>query len=354
MSDSLSSTDGLFHDIAGLDPEQPGSGRAGDLDLSVVLPFCNERDNLPELLDRLARTLQSAQLSYELILVDDGSSDGGFEFLAEQARSDSRIKVLQLSRNFGQHVAATAGIDTARGNMIVWMDTDLQERPEDIPRFVAKHREGYDIVYAYRNRRQQSWLRAWTSRVTMRLLNRFVGLDLSPDQAAMRLFSRQVADAIRQFGECNRYLGHLMPWAGFHSTRIAIDTDPRRHGETKYSVLRLAKHAVTGLTSFSAAPLRLSAACSCLAFVGCLGGIAYVLYGYMAHGYGVSGWASLAILVLALQAMQFAALAIIGEYVGLTYTETKRRPLYFCRRTINVAGRNEASRAARAPAHVTR
>ena len=348
MSDSINSSDALFHDIAGSGDEQPGSGRTGDLDLSVVLPFCNERDNLPELLDRLAKTLQSAQLSYELILVDDGSTDGGFEFLAERARSDSRIKILQLSRNFGQHVAATAGIDAARGNMIVWMDTDLQERPEDIPRFVAKHREGYDIVYACRRSRQQSWLRARISRLTMKLLNRFVGLDLSPDQAVMRLFSRQVADAIRQFGECNRYLGHLMPWAGFRSTKIAIDIDPRLRGETKYSAMRLAKHAVTGLTSFSAAPLRFSAACSGLAFVGCLAGIAYVLYGYVAHGYGVSGWASLAILVLVLQAMQFAVLAIIGEYVGLAYAETKRRPLYFCRRIINMTGQPEAGRTARA------
>lgn len=349
MSDSISSTDALFHDIAGIGDTQSGSSRAGGVDLSVVLPFCNERENLPALLDRLATTLQSAQLSYELILVDDGSSDGGFEYLAARARSESRIKVLQLSRNFGQHVAATAGIDAARGNMVVWMDTDLQERPEDIPRFVAKHREGYDIVYACRNSRRQSWLRARISRLTMKLLNRFAGLDLSPDQAVMRLFSRQVADAMRQFGECNRYLGHLMPWAGFRSTKIAIDIDPRLRGQTKYSAMRLAKHAVVGLTSFSAAPLRFSAGCSCLAFVGCLAGIAYVLYGYVAHGYGVSGWASLAILVLVLQGMQFAVLAIIGEYVGLAYTETKRRPLYFFRRTINVASRTEASRPARGP-----
>ena len=353
MSESLNPTDALYHDIAESGDAQPSSSQVGDVDLSVVLPFCNERENLPELLDRLAKTLQSAKLSYELILIDDGSTDGGFEFLADRARSDSRIKVLQLSRNFGQHVAATAGIDAARGHMVVWMDTDLQERPEDIPRFVAKHREGYDIVYACRRSRQQSWLRSQISRLTMRLLNRFVGLDLSPDQAVMRLFSRQVADAMREFGECNRYLGHLMPWAGFRSTKIAIDIDPRRHGETKYSVMRLAKHAVTGLTSFSAAPLRFGAACSCLAFVGCLGGVAYVLYGYMAHGYGVSGWASLAILVLGLQAMQFATLAIIGEYVGLTYAETKRRPLYFFRRTINVTTKTEARRTARAPIPVS-
>ena len=309
----------------------------GTPDISIVLPFRNERDNLIELLDRLQATLEAAGLSYELIFVDDGSTDDGVLVLEPRARLDHRIKVLQFSRNFGQHVAATAGIDVARGGMVCWMDSDLQERPEDIPRFIAKYREGFDVVYGVRRRRRQPRMRAWMSLLAMTVLNRLAGLDVSPNQAVMRLFSADVAAAIRRFPERKRFLGYLMPWAGYRSTNIQLEIDSRRRGKTNYSWVRLVQHVLTGLTSFSVAPLRISAVCSCLALLGCVVGVLWVLYGYFTHGYeGVSGWASLIVVLFVLHAMQFAVLAIVGEYVGLTYTEAKRRPLYFCSRTINV------------------
>ena len=337
MSETLNPTDEAFHDIANDGVAGHDQDKDGPVDISVVLPFCNERENLPELLDRLAETLQSAQLSYELILVDDGSTDGGVTFLEEQARSDERIKVLVLSRNFGQHIAATAGIDAAGGSMVVWMDSDLQEHPEDIPRLVAKHREGFDVVYARRKRRQKAPLRAAISQAFMRLLNRLAGLDVHPNLGCMRLFSSNVADSLCSFEERNRFLGYLMAWAGYRSAEIEVEVDPRRHGRTNYSWVSLVKLGLKGLTSFSVAPLRLSTLCSVLAMLACVVGVLWVLYQYFFLGIGVSGWASLIIALLALQAMQFAVLAMIGEYVGLTYTETKRRPLYFCSRMINLA-----------------
>lgn len=341
MSETMNPTDGVFHDIANDSVAGHKQDKDGPVDISVVLPFCNERDNLPELLDRLKHTLQTDGLTYELILIDDGSTDGGVDLLEERARSDSRIKVVQLSRNFGQHIAASAGIDVARGRMVVWMVSDLQERPEDIPRLVAKHREGFDVVYARRKRRQQAPLRAAISHAFMALLNRLAGLRVPPDLACMRLFSRKVADSLCGFEERNRFLGYLMAWAGYRSAEIEVEVDSRRHGRTNYSWVSLVKFGLRGLTSFSVAPLRLGALCSVLAMLACIVGVLWVLYQYFFLGIGVSGWASLIIALLALQAMQFAVLAMIGEYVGLTYTETKRRPLYFCSRFINCGSSDE-------------
>ena len=150
--------------------------KTGIPDISIVLPFCNERGNLPELLERLQNTLGRVGLTYELIFVDDGSTDDGAAFLAEVACTDERIKVLVLSRNFGQHIAGTAGIDAARGRLVLWMDTDLQERPEDIPKFIAKQREGFEVVYARRKCREQGRLRALTSHTYLGLLNRLAAV----------------------------------------------------------------------------------------------------------------------------------------------------------------------------------
>ena len=349
----MNPTDQVFHDIAnggvaGHKPDQDGR-----VDISVVLPFCNERDNLPELLDRLKHTLQTGGLSYELILVDDGSTDGGVAFLEEQARSDERIKVLVLSRNFGQHVAATAGIDAAGGSMVVWMDADLQERPEDIPRLVAKLREGFDVVYTRRSCRQVTRWRAALSYAFLAILNRMVGLGVSPDRGCMRMFSAKMAESMRDLREQNRFLNYLMPWAGFRSAEVEIETDARRRGQTKYSWIRLVKFAMTGVTSFSAAPLRISAFCACATILACAVGVAWVLYRYFVHGIGVSGWASLIIAILVLHGVQFGVIAILGEYLGLTYAETKRRPLYFCSRMINFTQRAAQHHRISAPGHST-
>lgn len=308
-------------------------------DISIVLPFRNEQDSIPELIDRLRSTLEAERLSYELVFVDDGSTDGGVSMLEEQARRDDRIKVIVLSRNFGQQIAAAAGIDTARGEMVVWMDSDLQERPEDIPRLVAKYREGFDVVYATRTGRRQAWPRSMISLAFVRVLNRVVGLGSCSNRATFRLFSREMAESLRRIPERNRYMAYLMPWMGYRSAEIEIELDERRRGRTNYSWAGLVKLGLTGLTSFSLAPLRISAICSCLAFLGCVVGVLWVLYGYFTHGCGVSGWASLIIALLVLHGLQFAVLAILGEYVGLSYTEAKRRPLYFCTRRINLGRR---------------
>ena len=324
---------------------RPGLSDAKIPDISVVLPFCNERANLPELLERLGTTLDSLGLSYEFLFIDDGSTDGGAALLEEAARSDHRIKVLVLSRNFGQHIAGTAGIDAARGRLVLWMDTDLQESPEDIPKFIAKQREGFDVVYARRKCREQGRLRGLLSHGYLRLLNRLVGLEVSPDRACMRLFSASVADSLRKLQERNRYMGYLMPWVGYRSAEIEIEVDPRRRGQTKYSWLRLAKLGLIGLMSFSVAPLRVAAFFSGATILACLVGVAYVLYRYFAYGFVISGWASLIMAMLVLHSLQFAVLAIMGEYVGLTYTEAKRRPLYLCSRAVNFSLGAEVTRS---------
>jgi len=317
-------------------------GDPAAIDLSIVLPFRNERENLPELLNRLEATLASMELSYELVFVDDGSTDDGAAWLERQAQADTRIKLLVLSRNFGQHAAITAGTDVACGRMVAWMDSDLQERPEDLPRLVAKYREGFDVVYTVRARRRQSSWRAAVSYLFMSSLNRLVGLESCANRAIMRLFSAAVADSLRAFRERNRFMGYLMPWMGYRNAEIPIEVDERRHGRTNYSFSRLMALGLTGLTSFSAAPLRISAVCSCLAFVACAAGVLWVLYRYLAHGFGVSGWASLIIVLLGMHGLQFAVMAVLGEYLGLVYGETKQRPLYLCSKAVNLSGAPQA------------
>ncbi len=156
------------------------------------------------------------------------------------------------------------------------------------------------------------------------------------DNAEVGEAHKQVAESLRQISERNRYMAYLMPWVGYRSAEIEIELDERRSGRTNYSWAGLMKLGIIGLTSFSTIPLRVSAICSCLALLGCLGCVAWVVYGYFAHGCGVSGWVSLMVLLLLLHGMQFAAIAIQGEYIGLSYMETKRRPLYFCARQINL------------------
>lgn len=323
--------------VAEFGDAEPGNAEpgAGGPDLSIVLPFHDEAANLPELLARLHAALRPCGLAFELIFVDDGSTDDGALIIEGAARLDERIKLLVLSRNFGQHIAGTAGIDIARGRMVLWMDTDLQERPEDIPRFVAKFREGFDVVYARRRSRRQSRCRALASRWTLSAMNRLVGLNVSPDRACMRLFSAEVAQALRRCEERNRYVGYLMPWAGYRSAEIEIEIDSRCRGRTKYSVIHLMRHAASGVTAFSVAPLRVAAILSIMTIACCTAGIGYVLYRYFMYGFVISGWASLMIAMLMLHSMQFAVLAVLGEYMGLTYTETKRRPLYLCARQVN-------------------
>jgi len=307
------------------------------VDMSVVLPFRNERDNLPELLDRLEATLGGMRVRYELIFVDDGSADNGAMVVEKRARIDERIKLLVLSRNFGQHIAGSAGIDVACGEMVVWMDSDLQERPEDIPRLVAKHREGFDVVYARRARREQTAWRAIVSQTFLTILNRLVGLDVSANRACLRLLSQNVARSLSQCRERNRYMACLIPWLGYRSAEIKIEVDPRRHGKTNYSLTRLLRHALAGITSFSVAPLRISAMLSLGTILACIAGVGWVLYKYLVWGIAASGWASLIIVMLALHALEFAVLATLGEYVGLTYAEAKRRPLYLCDRVVNLS-----------------
>jgi len=335
---------------AGRTPSAAPSHARCTVDLSVVIPFYNERENLGELVHRLRATLDGLDLRYELIFVDDGSVDDGVTILEALARQDFRIKVLVLSRNFGQHVAATAGLDFARGAAILWMDADLQERPEDIARFLASLHEGFDVVYGRRTRRRQSALRTLASHAYLRVLNRLAGYAVSDNRTFMRMFTAQVAGAMRSFEERNRFLRYLMPYAGFRSAEIEVTVDPRQRGSSKYSWTKLLLHGLGGLTSFSVAPLRLAAVFSCLTIAACGAGVTYVLYRYLVHGIAISGWPSLIIALLVLHALQFAVLAILGEYVGLVYTEAKRRPLYFCARAINLEPVPVAQAAAPQPA----
>ena len=231
---------------------------ASNPNLSVVLPVFNEEANIRELHQRLLEQLTFLDLSFEVIYVDDGSSDRSRDLVAELAKSDSRVGLLVLSRNFGHEVALTAGLDHATGDGVVLMDADLQDPPELIPELVARWKEGFDVVYAQRKARQgESAFKRATAFVFYRAIRLIAPLDLPPDTGDFRLLSRRAADALRTLRERRRFLRGLVVWTGFRQTNVLYDRPARKAGESTYRLGAMVRLATTATLSFSSFPISL-------------------------------------------------------------------------------------------------
>lgn len=306
--------------------------------ISCVIPVYNEAGNISELYRRLRVTLQSRfpDSEYELIFVDDGSTDDSAKFLAELHRSDPRgVQVIELSRNFGHHLAMTAGLDVAAGDFIVMMDGDLQDRPEEIPALYAKLREGYDVVYGERRNEECGVLERWSSALFNWLIVRLVHEPIVVGSTIFRMMTKQVAEQIRLLRETNRYLVGIVGWVGFRHASVPVRRGARHAGKSKYRWSSRFALAGNAIFSFSNYPLRLIAklggALMLIAFA--LG--AYVLYKKIAYGVPVLGWSSLMFAVLIIGGIETLILGIIGEYVGRSYMEEKHRPLYVVKRHLH-------------------
>lgn len=313
------------------------------VDLSVVVPIHDEEDNIDELLARLVPVLSSIG-TYEIIFVDDLSTDRSRELVLEARSQDPAIKLVELSRNFGHQGALAAGIDHATGRAVVLMDGDLQDPPELLPELVAKWEEGYEVVYAVREKRKEGFVRRAGFHVFYRLLARIAEVEMPLDSGDFCLMDRRVVDAIGDLPESSRFLRGLRGWVGFRQTGVRYDRPARFAGESKYSVLALVKLALDGLVSFSDVPLRLA---SLVGFVTTLAAFCYLMVAVVARIFGgevPEGWTSIILVQLLLGGVQLTMMGVVGEYLGRTYHEAKRRPSYVVRTAHGVGVREATAR----------
>jgi dolichol-phosphate mannosyltransferase len=298
--------------------------------LSIVAPLYNEEGNVSELVRRLRAAADGCFVEgYELVFVDDGSNDRTLELLRQHAAVDPRIVIVQLSRNFGHQLAATAGLDIARGDAIVLIDADLQDPPELIPAMVERWRAGFDVVYAVRRRRKgESAFKIWTARTFYRITQRLTKVAIPVDTGDFRLMSRRVVDALKLIRERHRFIRGLVSWVGYPQTAIEYDRDARFSGDSKYPVSKMLRFAIDGITSFSDIPLRFA---SYFGFA--VSGIAFLVGVYeivlrVFTGYNLPGYTSTIFAIVFLGGVQLIGIGILGEYIGRIYEEIKARPLY--------------------------
>lgn len=312
--------------------------------LSVVAPMLDEEDGAERFCDRVRSALEG--LPWELVIVDDGSSDRTPEILRGLAEHDPRIRVLRLSRNFGHQTALTAGLDHAGGDAVVTLDADLQDPPEVILELLEHWRDGSDVVYAVRRTRAgETRFKVATARVFYRLIDRLSPLPLPENSGDFRLLDRRALDALGSMRERSRYLRGMTVWVGFTQTAVPYERDARFAGVTKFSVTRMLRFSLDAISSFSHVPLQFATLLgflfSMLAFIG----IPLVVVARLADVY-VPGIASVFMVVLLLGGIQLMSLGLIGEYVGRIYDEVKRRPLYVVSDRVNMADVPEAEAGA--------
>lgn len=308
--------------------------------LGVVIAAYNEAEALPAMHARLARVLDGLGEPAQVVYVDDGSRDATWAVLRSLAEADPRVRLLRLSRNFGKELALTAGLDHVDAEAVVVLDADGQDPPELLPEFVARWREGHDIVYGTRASREgESWLKKATASAFYRVMNRLSNTSVPADTGDFRLMSRRVVEALRGLRERQRFMKGLFAWVGYPSTSIVYQREARIAGRSKFNYWRLWNFALEGITGFSTAPLRVAT------YLGL--GTALLAFGYglwivvktLAWGDPVQGWPTMMAVVLFLGGVQLMALGVIGEYLGRLYLEAKQRPLYLVQERREPGGR---------------
>jgi glycosyltransferase involved in cell wall biosynthesis len=317
------------------DGDQAAAGQRHLQLLSVVAPVYNEEATLEEFYERTCRALDG--LPFELVLVDDGSTDSSAKILTRLAADDARVRVVCLSRNFGHQTALTAGLDHAVGSAVVMLDADLQDPPELIPRMLDHWKAGCDVVYAVRRQREgESPFKLLTARWFYKLFGKLAQVELESNAGDFRLLDRRPLDALGSMRERNRFLRGMTVWVGYRQAAVPYSRDRRYAGETKYTIPRMLRFSLDAIFSFSHRPLQLATllgfVISTLAFLGIVAVIILKLLGSY-----LPGFSTVTILVLLLGGIQLIAIGIIGEYVGRIYDEVKGRPLYLVRARINIS-----------------
>ena len=297
--------------------------------LSLVVPMLNEAEMVPILTERLTEVLEGIGEPYEIICVNDGSTDGTAALLEAAHDADPRVKVLHLSRNFGKEVALTAGIDHAVGDAVVAIDADLQDPPELIAEFVRLWREGYEVVYGQRNeRRTDTAMKRTTANAFYRVMGRLSRVEIPAGAGDFRLLDRKVVNALVQLRERNRFMKGLFSWVGYRQIAVPYRRPKRAAGRTKFSYWGLWNFALDGITSQSTAPLRVAGYFGFLVATLSVVYASFLVIRTVVQGADVPGYASTIVAVLFLGGVQLIVLGVIGEYLGRIFEETKQRPLY--------------------------
>ncbi len=302
------------------------------VEFSVVVPIYNELENLSELYRRVKAVMETTGASWELLLVDDGSTDGSTEAIRELAVADKRVRPVIFARNFGHQIAVTAGLDFARGQAVIIIDADLQDPPEVMLDLIAKWREGYEVVYAVRAEREgESWFKLWTASAFYRLIYRITDVKIPLDTGDFRLLDRKVVDVMKSMRERHRFLRGMASWVGFKQVGVEYKRAARYAGMTKYPFKKMLKLALNAITSFSYFPLQVATFFGFFSAGIAILAIPIVIYLRASGSQAFFGQATTLIATLFLGGVQLISLGVLGEYIGRLYDEAKGRPLYIVR-----------------------
>jgi glycosyltransferase involved in cell wall biosynthesis len=298
--------------------------------ISIVVPLCNEEGNIAELYSRLNEELgKTSYPDYEIIFVDDGSSDRSWDIISELSRKDDRVRGFRFSKNFGHQYALKAGLDLSHGEAVISMDADLQHPPEMIHTFLKEWKNGYHIVQALHKKTEDvGFFKELTSRLYYFILNAISDFEIMPGASDFRLMDRAVVDEIKEMNESYLFIRSIVSWIGFNKIHVEYQASKRFSGETKYSLNKMARFAIDGIVSFCIKPLRIAIFFGCtislLAFI-------YILYAMIAHfilKITLPGWTSLLISILFIGGIQLISIGILGEYLGRLFIQSKNRKNY--------------------------
>jgi glycosyltransferase involved in cell wall biosynthesis len=303
--------------------------RQNGTSISIIVPVFNEAANIGPLVARLAPVLDGTGLSWDVLFVNDGSTDETISAIRAEHARDARIKAISFSRNFGKEIAIAAGLDHVAGDAVVIMDADLQHPPETIPAFIAKWRQGYAMVYGERSGREtESAVKRYFAERFYKVFARFGETPLPNGAGDFRLIDRRAVEAMRAMGEKARFSKGIYAWVGFKSCGVAFEVGERLHGQTKFNYPKLFRFAFDGISSFSIVPLKIATYLGVVIAFVAMGLGAYFLFRTLFFGTDLPGFPSLIVSIMFFSGIQLVSLGLIGEYVGRIFAEVKRRPLY--------------------------
>ncbi len=304
------------------------------IELSIIAPLLNEEENVFELYNRIKNTCESCGISYEIILVDDGSKDNTLQVIEKIATSDERLKYVSFSRNFGHQAALFAGIEKSTGDTIVLIDGDLQDPPEKIETLWNKIKEGNDVVYAKRKiRKGESFLKKSTAAIFYRLLNSITTISIPVDTGDFRIINRKVADELLKMNDRSKFLRGQIAWLGFKESHIEYERESRKNGNSNFGYKKMFRFAIDGITSFSNFPLKFASISGILVSLISFVMIIYVLMAKYVWHQTITGWTSIMVTVLFLGGIQLLSIGIIGEYISRINENVKQRQLYIIKKS---------------------
>ncbi len=310
-----------------------------------MVPAYNEVENLERLCEEVVEHASKTDCDWELILVDDGSTDGSDELMRKLVAADNRIRFVQLSRNFGQQVAICAGLDVAEGDLIMLMDADLQDPADKIPDFIAKLDEGHDLVWGIRDARKDPLLSKLSSKIFWGTIRRLSGFAIPSNLAVMRIFNRRFLEEFKRFPERQKFIEGIFMWIGLRRTTLVVPHRPRYAGKTKYNLWSKLKLATNAITAFSDRPLTFAITLGVLSSLGGLGALGYIVVRKVLFDAYLQGWVSQFGAVLLMGGIQLIFLGVIGKYISRLFNEVKRRPHYIVQESSPVRSIDSATKS---------